>query len=357
MATNIAKIREAQNISQVELADRLGIHVTNLNRIERGKSSPSTARLEQIARELGVAVSELVAETEPETVPIMGYVGAGAEVEPDHEQVPPEGLDQVTVPFPLPAEMIALQVKGDSMLPQFHDGAVIIVFREQRRPIDSFYGEEAVVRTSDGRRFIKTIMRGARGGVTLTSWNAQPIENVHVVWIGEIFTIFPAAALRRTASQIHRQGGIQGRLRLQDIPPRPSKTVTAANLNLLPEERFEQLVRALLDREFAHRRIQPQSSDSGVDGVAIDYSGEKAVIVTKRGPRPIGVQAVRELYGTMRRESAEIGVLVTTSTFTNEALKYASGKPLVLASGADLLAMADRHRESIPKEFFQTISA
>jgi repressor LexA len=144
-------------------------------------------------------------------VPVMGYLGAGAEVEPDYEQVPPEGLDEFEIPFPLPAEMIAFRVRGSSMLPAFKDGNIIVVYREQKRALESFYGEEAAVRTADGRRFIKTIMRGADGTVSLLSFNAEPIENVRLEWVGEIFGTFPQSSLRRVA----RQGGVQGQLRLR----------------------------------------------------------------------------------------------------------------------------------------------
>lgn len=144
-------------------------------------------------------------------VRVMGYVGAGAEVEPEFEQVPPDGLDQIHVPFPLPDDMIAFQVRGDSMLPVFKDGTVIVVYREQKKPLSAFYGEEAAVRTSDGRRFVKTIMRGADGLVTLLSHNAGPIADVRLEWIGEIFAILPASALKA----VGRQGGIQGQLKLR----------------------------------------------------------------------------------------------------------------------------------------------
>lgn len=144
-------------------------------------------------------------------VPIMGYLGAGAEVEPEWEQVPEEGIDQITIPFPLPADMIAFTVRGDSMLPAYKDGHVIVVYREQKRPLESFYGEDAAVRTTDGRRFIKTIMRGRPGTVTLSSFNAAPIEDVTLEWIGEIFGAFPRNQVRR----VDRQGGIQGRLALK----------------------------------------------------------------------------------------------------------------------------------------------
>ncbi len=146
-------------------------------------------------------------------VPVMGYLGAGAEVEPDFEQVPPEGLDQVHIPFPVPDEMVAFTVLGLSMMPVFKPGTVIVVYREQKKPIEAFYGMEAAVRTADGRRFIKTITRGSRPGtVNLTSWNdPAPIEDQRLEWIGEIFAVLPPAALRK----IERQGGIQGQLGLK----------------------------------------------------------------------------------------------------------------------------------------------
>lgn len=157
---------------------------------------------------------ELVKEETPSVssgaeVPIMGFLGAGAEIEPEFEQTPPEGLDQVTIPFDLPDDMIAFQVRGDSMLPVFKDGHVIVVYRDQKKPLHSFYGEEAAVRTTDGRRFIKTITRG-QDGVNLISWNAPPIENVRLEWIGEIFAVIPLSSIRKVA----KSGGIQGRLKL-----------------------------------------------------------------------------------------------------------------------------------------------
>jgi phage repressor protein C with HTH and peptisase S24 domain len=135
-------------------------------------------------------------ESTPPVIPVLGYLGAGAEVAPEYEQVPPEGLYEVSVPFALPAEMGAFEVRGDSMRPVYRDGHVIIVYLQQKKPIEAFYGEEAAVRTAEGRRFIKTITKGPNGTVNLTSWNAAPIEEQHLEWIGEIFAVLPPASVR-----------------------------------------------------------------------------------------------------------------------------------------------------------------
>ena len=123
-------------------------------------------------------------------VPLMGYIGAGAEIKPDIGQMPADGLGVIEVPFQMPADMIAFRVRGDGMLPVYQDGNVIFVYKYQKKPLEEFYGENAVVCTDSGERFIKTITRGA-DGANLVSWNAKVIENVKVNWIGEIFAVFP----------------------------------------------------------------------------------------------------------------------------------------------------------------------
>lgn len=139
------------------------------------------------------------------TAPIMGRVGAGAVIEPDFEQVPPEGLGEVQLPFPIVEETVAFEVMGDSMLPKYENGDIIVVYKEQRYPLSSFYGEEAVVRLKTGQRYLKTIERGKSPSVVnLTSFNAKPIVGVKLEWIGEICLTLPRGQLERLRARTAR---------------------------------------------------------------------------------------------------------------------------------------------------------
>ena len=183
--------------------------------IQRGLQKPGKTK-GGLAAAMGVrpgAVSEILGEirqikaTEIEpiigylelnSVPIMGRVGAGAAIKPEYEQVPPEGLGEVELPFPIAEETIAFEVAGDSMLPKYENGDVIVVYRDQRHPVSSFYGEEAAVRLKTGERYLKTIDRGKSPTlVNLSSFNAKPIHGVKLEWIGEICVTLPRGQIER----------------------------------------------------------------------------------------------------------------------------------------------------------------
>jgi repressor LexA len=139
---------------------------------------------------------------ELDRVPIMGRVGAGGDIEPDYEQVVADELGTVRVPIAMPGELVAFEVKGDSMKPRYDAGDIVVVWAQQKRATETFYGEEAAVRTRDGRRYLKTIMQGkTRAFATLTSWNAKPIENVKLEWIGEIYLVIRAGQIKRLATR------------------------------------------------------------------------------------------------------------------------------------------------------------
>jgi repressor LexA len=206
--------------------------------IERGLEKPGKTK-GGLARAMGVrpgAVSEILSGLrlikaseigpimeylELNSVPIMGRVGAGAVIEPESEQIPPEGLGEVELPFSISEETIAFEVAGDSMLPKYENGDIIVVYREQRHPLTSFYGEEAAVRLKSGERYLKTVERGKSASlVNLTSFNAKPINGVKLEWIGEICVTLPRAQIERL------RGKAATRARKPARPPATRQTET-----------------------------------------------------------------------------------------------------------------------------------
>src|ERR1700758_1757296 len=190
-AATIERALERTGKSKGGLARAMGVRAGAVSEILSGLRLIKASEIGPIMDYLGL-----------NAVPIMGRVGAGAVIEPEDEQVPPEGLGDVELPFPISGETIAFEVSGDSMLPKYENGDVIVVYRDQRHPLASFFGEEAVVRLKTGERYLKTIERGKSPSmVNLTSFNAKPINGVKLEWIGEICVTLPRAQIERTRSR------------------------------------------------------------------------------------------------------------------------------------------------------------
>lgn len=61
---NMKKIRKNKGWSQSDLADKIGIHLTHVNRIEKGKINPSLDVAFKIAGALGVSLDSLISDNE-----------------------------------------------------------------------------------------------------------------------------------------------------------------------------------------------------------------------------------------------------------------------------------------------------
>jgi len=203
---------------QARLAKAVGVSQGTISKWMSGQQSPNLDQWEPVTSLIrsDPRLAHLRYEVAPGSVAVMGRVGAGAIIEPDIEQIPPDGLYSVTLPFPIPAEMIGFVVEGDSMYSVYEPGHVIVVYRDQRLDTASYVGQVAVVRTEDGRRFLKRIYAGKAPGLyRLDSINAAPIEDVGIAWVGEIFTHLPprqvfrveqasAKAGRKSPTPLHR---------------------------------------------------------------------------------------------------------------------------------------------------------
>lgn len=193
---------QARDWTQEELADAIPTTQSNVSRWLSGREprGRSMERIRELAVESGVIEREPVATNK---VTIMGRVGAGALIDVEFEQ-PGDGHDSVELPFFYPDPIIAFEIEGESQLPVYEPGEVIVCLRDQVRATDHYLGVPVVVRVSTGERYLKRLAKGpGKGRYNLESWNARTIEDVRIEWVGEIIATVNRTALRR----IERRNG------------------------------------------------------------------------------------------------------------------------------------------------------
>lgn len=175
--------REERGLSQSQLSKLIGVPQSAIDRIEKGQSEVSR-HTPTLARYFNIGE----AARQEATVPMVGYIGAGAEVFPVDDHQKGDGLEMIQAP-PGVFQGIALTVRGESMWPRFMDGDVIVIDKTQLALV-SLIGKTCYVQLDDGRCFLKIVQKGSvPGHWNLISHNAPPIENVvidrayPVVWV------------------------------------------------------------------------------------------------------------------------------------------------------------------------------
>jgi transcriptional regulator with XRE-family HTH domain len=61
-ARNLRRLRHAAGLSQEQLADRTGLHPTEISRLERAAREPRLGTIIRLASGLGVRIEKLVAD-------------------------------------------------------------------------------------------------------------------------------------------------------------------------------------------------------------------------------------------------------------------------------------------------------
>ena len=123
------------------------------------------------------------------TVPLVGYVGAGAETHlfgngqgPFDEVEAPEGSNEKTV---------AVEIRGES-LGSFFDRWLVFYDDVRDPPSTNMIGDLCIVGTKDGRVLIKKLAKGShRGLYTLLSQFESPIFDVEIAWAARVKNMVP----------------------------------------------------------------------------------------------------------------------------------------------------------------------
>lgn len=164
------------------LAKRAGLDPTTFNRSKRvgGDGRPRWPSTESIAKVLDATGEDLAGffslarpasdalPVQRPPVPLLGLAQAGAGGFFDEGGFPVgTGWDAIAFPSGEGEMIFALEVSGDSMLPAYRDGDVLIVSRTAAVRRD----DRVVVRTTDGEVMVKILHRQTLKSVELHSLN------------------------------------------------------------------------------------------------------------------------------------------------------------------------------------------
>lgn len=196
VAEILNEIAKATGWKQTALGKKIGVSQATISKWLAGSQSPNTAQWDNVNALIGRdprLVHLRHAANLGGSVTIVGRVGHGAAIEPPVSPKGASGLYEVSVPFPVPDGLVGLVVDGDSMLPKYEDGDVIIVSREQQREPIEYAGQLVAVQTKGGKQYLRKIFAGSGPGLfRLESFNAASIHDAPVSWIGQFRSMVPS---------------------------------------------------------------------------------------------------------------------------------------------------------------------
>jgi restriction system protein len=144
---------------------------------------------------------------------------------------------------------------------------------------------------------------------------------------------------------------VLGQRRRQALVLKVAESDSPAAMGEMTWREFEGLVQeAFRLRGYSVRRLGGDGPDGGVD-LVLDRGAEKVLVQCKqwRAMR-VGVSGVRELYGVMAAQGAAAGIVVTSGSFTPDAVEFASGRNVRLIAGPELMELIREAKASAPRE-------
>lgn len=109
----------------------------------------------------------------------------------------------------------------------------------------------------------------------------------------------------------------------------------------------KQLAAVYRQRGYGVEEIGGNGPDGGVD-LRLTKAGEITLVQCKQWRTwKVGVKPMRELYGVLVAEGADRAVLVTSGEFTQEAVRFAEGKPIDLVNDVKLLGLLQEFQRDL----------
>jgi phage repressor protein C with HTH and peptisase S24 domain len=201
----IDALAERYSLSASGLARRAGLDSTAFNKSKRMSADgrprwPSTESIAKVIEATGSSLDELFAliEGKPTAggdalprqvspVPLVGFAQAGAGGFFDDAGFPAgEGWDLIELPGRAPEGTYALGIQGDSMLPLYRHGDILIV--DPNAPVRR--GDRVVVKTTGGEVMAKVLEKQTTRAIDLLSLNPEhenrTIPAAEVEWVARV---------------------------------------------------------------------------------------------------------------------------------------------------------------------------
>ena len=168
----IKSAREDLKLTKRELAKRIGVHESSINKYEKGLVDIPLSKISELARVLKVTEAYLMGWEEKATqtqqglqIPVLGTVAAGIPISAvedilDYEEVPQSWENQ--------GEFFGLRIKGDSMEPRMESGDVVIVKQQS----DANSGDTVIVLVNGDDATCKKLQK-TDNGIMLVSTNPK----------------------------------------------------------------------------------------------------------------------------------------------------------------------------------------
>jgi phage repressor protein C with HTH and peptisase S24 domain len=196
--TALDRLAARAKLTPSGLAKKAGLDPTTFNKSKRitPEGRPRWPSTESVAKALAATNTKVdtfmslltdSGKAVISNVPLIGFAEAGAGGYFDDGGFPVgKGWDEIAFPAINDEHAYALEISGDSMLPAYRDGDVIVV--SPAAPIRR--GDRVVVRTKDGEVMAKELKRQTAKTVELKSLNPSHPERTlsldEVLWIARI---------------------------------------------------------------------------------------------------------------------------------------------------------------------------
>lgn len=173
----IKELRKNKHLSQLDLADKLGVNKVTVSQYERGVRRPNIDVVAALCDIFNVSTDYLLGEDDVtvrfvngeglkkldavQRIPVLGRVAAGIPIEAIEDVIDWEDITEDA-----PGEYFGLRIKGDSMSPRIVEGDTVIVHAQN----DAENGDVVIVQINGDTATCKRLMKHGTG-ISLISFN------------------------------------------------------------------------------------------------------------------------------------------------------------------------------------------